>query len=312
MNEPTQSSWQKICGQPGRFFARTTVVSFLGSVGISLVISRLGYLGKPIGVWIISLFAIFFAAFILSLPGLILSVIPSTRPGMSWVLRRWFFSLAAIVTFIALFYAEENWRGRRALDRAKQEEEAKGAVLDWDKFIPPAVPAEQNVFAAPNIQEWFVGRHATGLTRFDTETNFPVWGSAKKIETETEARAYLAASDQLQLRFAMIRDALKRPYSRMDGDYSNMMTLPVPNFIPIRELARILAQRTHCHLLLREPDKAVDELALMHQLSHFTDCTPTGKPMTLVGAMINVSVVRLYADVIGEGLQTHAWQMLTC
>jgi hypothetical protein len=38
------------------------------------------------------------------------------------------------------------------------------------------------------------------------------------------------------------------------------------------------------------------------------DSQPTGKPITLVAAMINVAVVGLYADVIGEGLRTHAWQ----
>jgi hypothetical protein len=308
MNEPTNSVWHNIWGQPRRFFTRATILSLLGLVGFGLVVGGLSYQGKPINGWILSMFVVFFVAFILLLLGWILSAIPRTRPAVSWALRRWFFSLAALVTLIALFYAEENWRGGRALDRAKREEVAKGAVLDWDKYIPTVVPEDQNVFGEPKIQEWFVGRHSTGLTRFDTETNFPVWGSAKKIETETEARAYLAGSDQLQPQFVVIRDALRRPYSRMDGDYANIMTMPIPNFIAIRAMARILAQRTHCYLLVHEPDKAVAELALMHDLRHFTDCRPTGKPMTMVGAMINVAVIGVYADVIGEGLQTHAWR----
>ncbi len=254
------------------------------------------------------MFVAFWAAFILSLPGLILSAIPRTRPAMSWVLRRWFFSAAALATLIALFYAEENWRGQRALDRAKQEEVAKGIVLDWDKYIPPPVPDEQNVFKAPSMQG-FVGRGSAGLTSvFENKTNFPVWGTSRKIESETEARAFLAWSDQFQPQFTMVREALQRPYSRMDGDYANIRTMPIPNFIAIRAMARILAQRTHCYLLVHEPDKAVAELALMHDLRHFTDGRPTGKPMTLVGGMINVAVIGVYADVIGEGLQTHVWQ----
>jgi hypothetical protein len=185
-------------------------------------------------------------------------------------------------------------------------------VLNWDEFIPPAVPADQNVFGEPKMQQWFV--KADGkidshelFVMFASQTNFPVWGDKRKIETETEARAYLAWSDQCQPQFTMLRNALKRPYSRMDGDYDNIAALPFPNFLSIRLLARICAQRTHCYLLVHEPDKAVAELALLHDLSHLTDSQPTGKPMTLVGAMVNVSVVGLYADVIGDGLRTRAW-----
>ena len=35
---------------------------------------------------------------------------------------------------------------------------------------------------------------------------------------------------------------------------------------------------------------------------------PTGKPMTLVAAMINVAVTGLYVDTIADGFQKHAWQ----
>ena len=307
MDEQTKSLWWKIWGRPVRFFSWLILLSLVGWLGGSFALDQI-HRGPSWSDAYLLIPALFFVLFALTLIALILSIIPRTRPAMSWVLRRWFFCLAAFVTLIALFYAEEDWRGQRALDRAKQEEIAKGIVLDWDKYIPPAVPDDENVFKAPNM-EGFVGRGSKGLTSvFESQTNFPVWGASRKIETETEARAYIAWSDQFQPQFTMIRDALKRPYSRMDGDYANIMTMPIPNFIAIRTMARILAQRTHCYLLVHDQDKAVTELALMHDLRHFTDCRPTGKPMTLVGAMINVAVIGVYTDVIGEGLQTHAWQ----
>jgi hypothetical protein len=46
----------------------------------------------------------------------------------------------------------------------------------------------------------------------------------------------------------------------------------------------------------------------IHNLSHLLDASPTGKPTTLVAAMINVAVAGLYADIIGKNLQMHAWQ----
>jgi hypothetical protein len=262
-----------------------------------------------------------FTIFILALLGLILAAIPRTRPWMSSVLRRWFFCTAVIVTLIALFYAEENWRGQRAFERSKQELQAKGVALDWDKFIPPPVPDDQNVFKAPKMQEWFVktdrqenSDHLINLTKSNEligllmQTNFPAWGETKTIDTESEANAYLAWSDGLQPQFELIREAVKRPYSRMDGDYSNMLTLPYPNVVAVRAVARVMAQRIHCHLLLHEPDKALEDVTLIHNLSHLLDAAPTGKPITLVAAMINVADVGLYADVIGKGLKLHAWQ----
>lgn len=54
-------------------------------------------------------------------------------------------------------------RGRRvagttAWEECKRDLTAKGARLDWGYYIPPSVPADQNVFAVPEMTRWFVGR----------------------------------------------------------------------------------------------------------------------------------------------------------
>ena len=72
------------------------------------------------------------------------------------MLPRYIFGLACFATLIALFYAEENWRGRSAWERCRRELEAKGAVLDWAAYIPAPVPDDQNIFKAPKMQDWFV------------------------------------------------------------------------------------------------------------------------------------------------------------
>jgi hypothetical protein len=73
----------------------------------------------------------------------------------SWF-RRGLFLLACMVVFVALFYAEEDWRGKRAWDQCKRQMRAKGAVLDWNAYIPAPVPDDQNAFEAPRMREWFV------------------------------------------------------------------------------------------------------------------------------------------------------------
>jgi hypothetical protein len=56
---------------------------------------------------------------------------------------------AALATFIALFYAEENWRGKHAWREYKREADARGEKLDWPAYIPPKVPDEQNFALTP-------------------------------------------------------------------------------------------------------------------------------------------------------------------
>jgi hypothetical protein len=62
--------------------------------------------------------------------------------------RRGLIGLVGLVTLVAIFYLEEDWRGKRAWETFKQDAEAKGVVLDWDKFIPAPVPDDENFFTA--------------------------------------------------------------------------------------------------------------------------------------------------------------------
>src|SRR5215510_477130 len=80
--------------------------------------------------------------------------VPATR---RWrIARRLLLAAAALVTLSAVFYAVENWRGKRAWESCRRDLEARGEVLDWGKFIPGPVPDDQNFYKAPNMQEWFV------------------------------------------------------------------------------------------------------------------------------------------------------------
>ena len=58
-------------------------------------------------------------------------------------------ALAVLATLIAVFYTEEDWRAKSARDSYQREWEAKGEQFDWQAFIPPSVPDDQNFFTAP-------------------------------------------------------------------------------------------------------------------------------------------------------------------
>ncbi len=122
------------------------------------------------------------------------------------------------------------------------------------------------------------------------------------------AADYLAWSDTFQGDFDLIREALKRPYARMDGDYSNPYQMPIPNYINVRMVAQVLAQRAQCELLLGRPEKALEELTLLNDMRHILEAAPARKPVTLVSAMINVAVTGLYTATIADGIRLHAWR----
>ena len=216
------------------------------------------------------------------------------------------FVLLGLTVLVAIFYAEEDWRGKRAWENCKVELEAKGAVLDWEKFIPPPVSDDQNFFKAPKMEEWFV-RNLTS----NTNELYALMTNADKVAVITNkmvAANFMAWSEQFEPEFDLMREALKRPYARMDGDYSKPTGQPIPNFINVRAVAQVLAQRAKCDLLLGQSDKPLQELTLLHDMRRLLEAAPTGKPMTLVAAMINVAVAGLYVDTIAGGLQSHAWQ----
>src|SRR5437870_2192920 len=80
---------------------------------------------------------------------------------LSWrMIRRCLFVLICLLTLLALYYAEENWRGQRAWKSYRQELEADGGQLDYRAFIPKPVPEEQNFAATPFVRSWFEKRNS--------------------------------------------------------------------------------------------------------------------------------------------------------
>src|ERR1039457_1572716 len=63
--------------------------------------------------------------------------------------KRLLFGLACLATLIALFYAEEDWRGWHTWNQFKHEWEAKGEHFDLASVTPAPVPAEQNFALTP-------------------------------------------------------------------------------------------------------------------------------------------------------------------
>src|SRR5581483_10635726 len=84
-------------------------------------------------------------------------------------LRFYFFALACLATLVALFYAEEDWRGHRAWQHFSEQSKDRGFSLDWRDYVPPPVPDDQNFAMTPPFAGMFdYERTATGTKWRDT------------------------------------------------------------------------------------------------------------------------------------------------
>jgi len=81
--------------------------------------------------------------------------------------RRFLVALAGFATLIATFYAEENWRGKRAWKNYVREQEARGEKMDLAAFIPPPIPDDQNLALCPLFKPVLDYRYSNDKDRLD-------------------------------------------------------------------------------------------------------------------------------------------------
>jgi len=111
-----------------------------------------------------------------------------------------------------------------------------------------ACAGRQNFFKAPKMQEWFVKPLSGQLTN-DLVNRLSNASTTAIITNQKVAIDFLTWSDQFKPDFDLIRDAVKRPYARMDGSYTDPLAIPIPNSVAVRATAQVFAQRAKCHLL---------------------------------------------------------------
>jgi hypothetical protein len=112
---------------------------------------------------------------------------PQKKSGWR-ILRRLLLALAILATLIAIFYAEEDWRGKRAWDNYQREAAARGERLDPASVIPPAVPDDQNFYFAPIVAhtlDWNRDQNTKSaephVTNAANRINFDIYRGGSKI-----------------------------------------------------------------------------------------------------------------------------------
>lgn len=230
-----------------------------------------------------------------------------TASWKTWIWRT-FVTAAIIILVAACFYAEENSRGVNAWKKCEQELAARGESVTWTNYVHTPVRDDQNFYKAPMMTEWFV-RSPTNYLKTSIASLSTNRDTQSDDITEISASNYLAWSDTFATQFGQMRDAVRRPAAYIDGYYQHPFqssVLSYPNFVSYRAVSQVLAHRAKCHLLFGEPEQALADLALLHDLNR--TLVNSNQPAILVASMIHVAVSGISVGAIAYGLESRSWR----
>ena len=116
---------------------------------------------------------------------------------------------------------------------------------------------------------------------------------------------FLKWNAKLEPDFALMRKALQQPYIRVNGDYKDALEIPTPNSVAVRHISQRLAAIAQCHLVQGNPEEALRDLSLMHDLCRILEVS---RPMDSLSAMVDATLQARYAATFAEGLRQRAWR----
>jgi hypothetical protein len=258
-------------------------------------------------------------------------------------IRRTLVCCAALATLIALFYAEENWRGKHAWERYKKEAGSKRGILDWQSFIPPKVPDDQNFAMTPFLAPLFDfnpeprtegqsrWRDTNGYNRasqfvhelseiklvsdrslmnleqaavrLQSPSIAPGRSFSNRIEVATALLKMLKASEPV---LDEIRLASHRPFARFNVSYNdeNPAGILLPHLAVVKQLSLIFALHASAELVLGKTDEAYGDVEMIFYLA---ECL-NGEPF-VISQLVRVDIIRNFArQMIWEGLVGHQWK----
>jgi tetratricopeptide (TPR) repeat protein len=254
------------------------------------------------------------------------------KSGWRWP-RRILITLAVLVTLVALLYAEEDWRGKRALENYKHEWEAKGEKFDWQEFVPPSVPDDQNFFTAPILTNMLNGKIAMSPYRIDgsspdkpggywakmSMTDLKAWqtyyrnptnaNSTKEFpiapQPQTPAADVLLALGKYDSAIEELSQASQRPYSRVPLNYEdgfNALSPLLEDMAALKRCSQLFQLRAVAELSGGQSAKALDDVKLLFRLNDSIRSTPF-----LISELVRMAITSIMLQPVWEGLAEHKW-----
>ena len=259
--------------------------------------------------------------------------------------RRFFFGAACFFTLIVLAYAVENFRGKRAWEKHKQELEAKGEKFSIPACAPPPVPDEKNFALTPLLRpaleftrgpEGIIRRDTNGYARLENlrpdvqmpdSTNSLALGSFDKgtlADLEACRIFYRGNTNYPQpTKAGTAAEDILVALSRFDPEMKELReavaTRPYSRF-PIEydyepSIAILLPHLVHIKSLCRlvhvraiaelELGRPADALADLQVAFRISDSI-NAEPI-LIDHLVRIATIPFNLQTVREGLVRHAW-----
>jgi tetratricopeptide (TPR) repeat protein len=262
---------------------------------------------------------------------------PKSKRGWR-ILRRILIALAVLATLIAVLYAEEDWRGKRAWENYKHEWEAKGEKFDWQAFVPPSAPNDQNFFTAPiftNMRNDKIimspngddggpafhsdaSRSGYAIYRMQV-TDLQAWQNYYRHQTNADMLKQFSTRPQMQtpaadVLFALgkldsaveeLREASQRPYASVPLNYADgfdSVSTLLPGLAELKRCSRVLQLRAVAELTDGQSAKALDDVKLLLYLNDSLRNSPF-----LISHLVRMAIVAIGLQPIWEGLAEYKW-----
>jgi hypothetical protein len=251
-------------------------------------------------------------------------------PKWTAVLRRLLLAVAIAATLVAAVVVEEDWRGERAWQRLVRDYAARGEPLDFDAYLPPPVPDDQNLFKTPvlarflNINDpqskvfneyshknqflWDLVVRGLGNWQKGQATDFVLaYRQLKKSNTnttgvneKTAAGAVLAALDGMKPELDELCIAARtRPQAQMTLSADRSITNPSA---VLRLFEPALTLRACARLELGQSDKAFDDLYAALRLAEGPFAHPSSAGILVGGISAKMAIQPFW-----EGCAKGAW-----
>jgi hypothetical protein len=245
------------------------------------------------------------------------------------VLRVVCFSAAALGTVIALFYAEENWRGRRAWQAHLAEMAAKGESFDWDIRPSPAIPDDRNFVKTPLLEalaynQKFGREHLAKISSLGIIAGQGLaWRKGQTMDLAmvladlrgrraakeptvkaSPAAEILTIMQPLQVDLQELREAAR---TRPQGQFRTMMTAANgysgPELDPLFDLSRILGVYILAELAENRVELAFEDTLVLQRLA-----AAIGSDSTLLSIMVAQAIHSgSTGQIFWEGWQMARW-----
>jgi len=226
------------------------------------------------------------------------------------------FCLVCLITILALYVAEENYRSSKAWVKYLQDAHARGEKLTVAELAPPPVPDEQNLAKTALFKQMMGDNHkfsdTLSLVSFapDYRSGFGDWQKGRKTDlakwaVNLQGKDLLTAlKTRYNSNLSEISALCQSPNARIgiNWNVNPPSSLSIPPYGLLRQLSDLFELRAEAELADGQTEQAKGDAIIMLRLANSTRDEPFLTDMLLASRLFERAV-----QVVWEGLEENRW-----